>query len=98
MANWKKWWVTLAMLLQGLIGGIIISLWFFRHEPWTLGINQWLLTTPGQLTIIGLAGYLLLIAIIIIGIALFRPTTSKQLVIARNGARHISIDKAGGGK
>lgn len=34
MANWKKWWITLAMLIQGLIGGIVILLWIFRHEPW----------------------------------------------------------------
>ncbi|MCI1975350.1 MAG: alkaline shock response membrane anchor protein AmaP [Limosilactobacillus sp.] len=94
MANWKKWWITLAMLVQGLIGGIVILLLIFRHEPWTLEINHWLLTTPGQYTIIGLASYIILMAIIVIGSSIFRPSTSKQLVIARDGARHISVDKA----
>ena len=46
MAKWKKWWITIAMLIQGLIGGIVILLWIFRHEPWILGISQWLLTRP----------------------------------------------------
>ena len=93
MANWKKWWITIAMLIQGLIGGIVILLWIFRHEPWILGISQWLLTRPGQYTIIGLASYIILMAIIVIGSSIFRPTTSKQLIIARDGARHISVDK-----
>ncbi|WP_251575326.1 alkaline shock response membrane anchor protein AmaP [Limosilactobacillus agrestimuris] len=94
MANWKKWWITLTMLIQGLIGGLVILLWIFRHEPWTLELNHWLLTTPGQYTIIGLASYIILMAIIVIGSSIFRPTTSKQLIIARSGARHISVDRA----
>ena len=72
MANWKKWWITIAMLIQGLIGGIVILLWIFRHGPWILGISQWLLTRPGQYTIIGLASYIILMAIIVIGSSIFR--------------------------
>lgn len=66
----NKWWIVLALGGQGLIGGLVILLWFFRHEPLTLAVNRWLLTTPGHLTLLGLAAYLIVIAVFLIGRAI----------------------------
>lgn len=94
MAAWKKWFVTIGMLLQGLIGGAIIMLWAFRSETWAQQIDNWLYSEYGQYTILALSGYLIFTALLTLGIAIFRPTTSRQLTIAKDGASHLQIDRA----
>ena len=94
MAAWKKWFVTIGMLLQGLIGGAMILLWAFRSETWVQQIDNWLYSEYGQYTILALSGYLIFTALLTLGIAIFRPTTSRQLTIARDGASDLRIDRS----
>ena len=84
MAAWKKWLVTIGMLLQGLIGGAIIMLWAFRSETWAQQIDNWLYSQYGQYTILALSGYLVFTALLTFAIAVFRPTTTSQLTIAKD--------------
>lgn len=80
MAKWKKYLITLMMAVQGMIGGIVILLWIFRQEPWSLAINRWILTTVGQHTVVGLAIYLVLISLLIGGaVILYSDTTNRSI-------------------
>ena len=80
MAKWKKYLITLMMAVQGMIGGIVILLWIFRQEPWSLAINRWILTTVGQHTVVGLAIYLVLISLLISGaVILYSDTTNRSV-------------------
>ena len=83
MAKWKKWLITLMMSIQGMIGGIVVLLWIFRQEPWSLAINRWILTTIGQHTVVGLAIYLVLISLLIGGAVILSPNTNNGSFVNR---------------
>lgn len=93
MAAWKKWWVTWLLLIQALLAGGGILLWYFQDEQWARFTLGWLITPPGQITMVVIAAYLIVIAVVTIGVAIFRPTTSKQMTIAHNGAYRVKVDK-----
>ena len=93
MAAWKKWWVAWLFIIQALLGTGTILLWYFQNEPAARLILAWLATRAGQITIVVIAGYLIVLAVATIAIAVFRPTTSKQLTIVNDGPYRVKIDK-----
>lgn len=93
MAAWKKWWITVAMLLQIFVGTTVALLWIFRNQTWTIPINDWLHSPLGQQLSAGIGIFLVVVALIVLAIALFRPTTSKQMTIAKEGASKVQIDR-----
>ena len=40
MAAWKKWWVSFVMMLQVIVGIVVVSLWFYRDQTWTIPVND----------------------------------------------------------
>ena len=48
MAAWKKWWVSFVMMLQVIVGIVVVSLWFYRDQTWTIPVNDWLYSPIGQ--------------------------------------------------
>lgn len=93
MDAWKKWWVTWLFIIQALLGTGVILLWSFQNEPVAQLIIGWLATRAGQITLVVLAAYLIVLAVVTIAIAVFRPTTSKQLTIVDDGPYRVRIDK-----
>lgn len=93
MAAWQKWWVTLLFLIQALVAGGGILLWYFQREPEAQLILGWLATPPGQATMVGVAAYLIVLALGTIAAAVFRPTTVKQLTIVHDGAYQVKVDQ-----
>lgn len=93
MAAWKKWWITIALLPQVIVSTVVILLWVYRTELWTVPINDWLHSPIGQQFAVGVAIYLIVIAIVTWAIAVFRPTTTKQMTIANDGANRVQIDR-----
>lgn len=93
MAAWKKWWISLAMLLQIIVGATVILLWVYRDQAWTIPINDWLHSPLGQQFAVGVATFLIIVALTVIAVTVFRPTTTKQLTIARDGAHKVQIDR-----
>ena len=93
MAAWKKWWITIALLPQAIVGTVVILLWVYRTQLWTVPINDWLHSPLGQQFTVGIAIYLIVIAVITWAIAVFRPTTTKQMTIANDGAHRVQIDR-----
>lgn len=94
MAAWKKWWAFWAFLVQALIAAGGILLWYFQDQTWARFVLGWLATEPGQITMVAIAGYLILVALVTIGIALFRPTTTKKMTIVHDGAYKMRVDQA----
>lgn len=94
MAAWKKWWAFGAFLIQALIAGGGILLWYFQDQAWAQVARGWLATKPGQITMVVIAGYLVLLALVTIGIAVFRPTTTKKMTIVHDGPYQMRIDQA----
>lgn len=94
MAAWKKWWVFFLFLVQVIIAGSVIVLWAFQDAHWARTALDWLFTAPGQITMVVLAGYLILVALVTIGVAVFRPTTTKKMTIVRNGSYRVNLDQA----
>ncbi|MDD6432286.1 MAG: alkaline shock response membrane anchor protein AmaP [Lactobacillaceae bacterium] len=94
MAAWKKWWAFWVFLIQALIAGSGIALWYFQDQTWAQGILSWLVTNPGQITMVVIAGYLVLLALVTIGIAIFRPTTTKKMTIVHDGPYKMHVDQA----
>src|SRR5699024_12091032 len=94
MAAWKKWWVSFVMMLQVIVGIVVVSLWFYRDQTWTIPVNDWLYSPIGQSFSAGVAVFLIIVALTVIAIAVFRPTTTKQMTIARDGANKVQIDRS----
>ena len=94
MAAWKKWWAFWAFLVQALIAGSGIALWYFQDQSWAQDTLSWLATNPGQITMVIIAGYLILLALVTIGIAIFQPTTTKKMTIVHDGPYKMHIDQA----
>lgn len=93
MAAWKKWWVSFVMMLQVIIGIAVVSLWFYRDQTWMIPVNDWLHSPIGQSFSAGVAVFLIIVALTVIAIAVFRPTTTKQMTIAKDGANKVQIDQ-----
>lgn len=93
MAAWKKWWVTLFFLVPALVAGAGILLWYFQDEFWAQLTLGWLASPPGQVTMVVFAAYLIVLAVATIGVAVFRPTTSRQMTIAHDGAYRVKVDQ-----
>lgn len=93
MAAWKKWLAFWAFLIQALVAGGGILLWYFQDQAWAQVVLGWLATTPGQVTMVVIASYLLLIALVTIGIAVFRPTTTKKMTIVHDGPYQMRVDQ-----
>ena len=93
IAAWKKWWVALLFLPQLLAGSGVILLWYFQNEQWARLTLNWLATDPGQITLVVIAAYAIFMALATISVAIFRPTTTKQLTVARDGAFHVKVDQ-----
>ena len=92
MTAWKKWWISFVMMLQVIVGIVVVSLWFYRDQTWTIPVNDWLHSSIGQSFSAGVAVFLIIVALTVIAIAVFRPTTTKQMTIAKDGANKIQID------
>ncbi|MBC8744832.1 alkaline shock response membrane anchor protein AmaP [Lactobacillus sp. Marseille-P7033] len=93
MAAWKKWWISFAMLLQIIVGTVVVSLWFYHDQTWTIPVNDWLHSSTGQSFSAGVAMFLIIVALTVMAVAIFRPTTTKQMVIAKEGANKVQIDQ-----
>lgn len=93
MAAWKKWWISFAMLLQIIVGTVVILLWVYRDEAWTIPVNDWLHSPVGQQFSAGVAVFLIIVALTVMAVAIFRPTTTKQMTIAKDGANKVQIDR-----
>lgn len=93
MTAWKKWWISFAMLLQIIVGTVVILLWVYRDQEWTIPINDWLHSPIGQQFSAGVAGFLIIVALTVMAVAIFRPTTTKQMTIAEDGANKVQVDR-----
>lgn len=93
MAAWKKRWVTLFFLLQSLIAGSVILIWYFQEADWAKATSSWLVSSPGQVTTVVIASYLVVLGLATIVVANFRPTTAKQMTIFRTGGYKVKIDQ-----
>ncbi len=94
MAAWKKWWAFWAFLIQALVAGGGILLWYFQDQAWAQVALSWLATEPGQITMVVIAAYLVILALVTIGIAVFRPTTTKKMTIVHDGPYQMRVDQA----
>lgn len=94
MTIWKKLGILLVMFLQIIVGAVVIMLWVYREQVWTIPLNDWLHSPLGQQFSAVIAAFLVVVGASIAGWTLYHPTTTEQIVIALDDQQTAIVDRS----
>ncbi|GAJ25466.1 hypothetical protein JCM15457_331 [Liquorilactobacillus sucicola DSM 21376 = JCM 15457] len=95
MPAWKKVLAMLVGLLQILIGFLVILHTYYSNLSDLYSWNQWLSDTEeGQLLLLFSQIFIVFMGFIFLGVGLFGPRSTNQLVIFKDHTNRLTVDRA----